>query len=593
MTQLYDDLLVKTRELQRLANDMNFLYELAQLSLKIDNFFEKVDDKETNRPFCVAFLGGTGVGKSTLFNALLGKKDISPVSSERRLCTKAPYIAVSNKDRPLLGGKLDDTDPKYVTVDYDGLVVIDTPDINGIMEENHEVARKVVDMADIVIFVTSPDRVGDFDIHAEIREWATKKRWFFVLNKVDTNDEIGPFYDEKLVQLGFSPTDATRFMVSAMQPEDFDFQRLKRAIHINRSQEHTKMLRLDLYVGYLSDILRDEVLEPIHKKINRVRGYEEQLDQQARAIYQEGLDDDGAQHALREMLEGHIWGQIQNRIYGFFAIPIWIKCRGLSLRLGFGMGRMALRGPSSLNAIGVLSAIFGDLLKRFMPVQSVLDGFSQTHRNNLKELQQEARNKLVEEGLGGVCELEQKQAKSIAASWKELPLIGQHLDKMSNQDQEHQDNLEEIFPTLEQTIKDVAQEAITAALTRNHHILGNVLPGLIFFHIVWRMLVAWFTATWLPLSFYLMALLLFILSMVPGYWFLVYSVHKQVMAAHINKQVVAKLKYTGASQCLRKARGHLEGFITKATLLKSTMKNLRLAQDSGIDEDSFGGIVRQ
>ena len=91
---------------QRLAHSCA-LFPLWPDSLKLDvrlrRALEKLNPENPDvKPLIIALLGGTGVGKSHLFNALLSQPDASAISPAIRPCTSKPKMAVSQHDRPLL-----------------------------------------------------------------------------------------------------------------------------------------------------------------------------------------------------------------------------------------------------------------------------------------------------------------------------------------------------------------------------------------------------------------------------------------------------------------------------------------------------------
>ena len=67
----------------------------------------------------------------------------------------------------------------------DGLMVIDTPDIDSDNINNKKLAREAVKISDIVVYVTDPEKMKykcNFDF---LKEWSGQKLWYFVVNKSD------------------------------------------------------------------------------------------------------------------------------------------------------------------------------------------------------------------------------------------------------------------------------------------------------------------------------------------------------------------------------------------------------------------------
>lgn len=130
----------------------------------------------------VVFLGGTGTGKSTLFNALLGS-ELSQTGVERPR-TRGPVLyahrrAVIEESFPFptfqvernAGGNtrstpVDGTPGRLVVVEhereeYAHLVFVDTPDLDSVEADNRRLAEHLYLLADTVLFVTSQEKYAD------------------------------------------------------------------------------------------------------------------------------------------------------------------------------------------------------------------------------------------------------------------------------------------------------------------------------------------------------------------------------------------------------------------------------------------------
>lgn len=112
------------------------------------------------RPLLVVIAGSTGAGKSTLVNSVLGEE-----------ITKAGVLRPTTR-RPVLLHHPADTEPVGETLADEveiissetvprGLALIDSPDIDSVLEENRDRALKVLSGADLWLFVTTPTRYGD------------------------------------------------------------------------------------------------------------------------------------------------------------------------------------------------------------------------------------------------------------------------------------------------------------------------------------------------------------------------------------------------------------------------------------------------
>jgi len=127
-------------------------------------------------PALVVVAGSTGAGKSTLLNTLANAK-IS-ATGVRRPTTGTPVLACHPDDHEwfaesdLLGSlrRLSEPDPEsasgslvLVSTEHlpSGIALLDTPDIDSVVEEHHEIAHRMLDAADLWIFVTTAARYAD------------------------------------------------------------------------------------------------------------------------------------------------------------------------------------------------------------------------------------------------------------------------------------------------------------------------------------------------------------------------------------------------------------------------------------------------
>ncbi|HET7703003.1 MAG TPA: dynamin family protein [Candidatus Limnocylindrales bacterium] len=146
--------------------------------------------------FVIALVGGTGVGKSSLLNALVGS-EVSPASA-RRPTTATPIAWVPGGASAALRPLLDwlGADPGVVPEPGDEgtepaaparLAILDLPDLDSIELEHRRRVDAILPRVDAVIWVTDPEKYHDALLHDEIlRRWLPRLgRQLLVLNKAD------------------------------------------------------------------------------------------------------------------------------------------------------------------------------------------------------------------------------------------------------------------------------------------------------------------------------------------------------------------------------------------------------------------------
>ena len=117
--------------------------------------------RELSAPAMVVVAGSTGAGKSTIVNSLLGE-EVS-AAGVLRPTTRRPVLVHHPDDSELLADH-----PLVAIVDVvarpgvpRGLAVIDAPDLDSLLATNRSTAHRLLEAADLWVFVTTASRYGD------------------------------------------------------------------------------------------------------------------------------------------------------------------------------------------------------------------------------------------------------------------------------------------------------------------------------------------------------------------------------------------------------------------------------------------------
>ena len=138
--------------------------------------------------YVLALAGGTGVGKSSVLNALAGRT-VSAVRAVRPT-TDEPIAWVADERRDELTPLLDWLGVRHVAGHADHalatVVILDLPDVDSVRTEHRTLVDELLPRIDAVAWVVDPEKYDDERLHGYLRTLRPHAdRLRFVLNKID------------------------------------------------------------------------------------------------------------------------------------------------------------------------------------------------------------------------------------------------------------------------------------------------------------------------------------------------------------------------------------------------------------------------
>lgn len=179
----------------------------------------------TSRPLIVAFMGGTGVGKSSLLNRLAGKA-IARAGVERptsREVTLYHHHSVAIKhlpeQLPLAQIKIAEHDNES----RKNIIWIDMPDFDSTEQSNKHQVLEWLPHIDVLIYVVSPERYRDEKAWRLLLAEGGRHAWLFVLNQWDRGQtEQYEDFKQQLRKAGFAePIIFRTICADSLQTDEF------------------------------------------------------------------------------------------------------------------------------------------------------------------------------------------------------------------------------------------------------------------------------------------------------------------------------------------------------------------------------------
>ena len=180
--------------------------------------------RQSGAPVLVALVGSTGAGKSTLLNSLVGAQVSN--TGRRRPTTNSPVLACHPGDArwfaenvflPTLprvrqqGLAMPGRDGLLVLAESEGMpegmALLDTPDIDSVVQAHREFAHQFLDASDLWLFMTSASRYADaavWDLLQQARDRDASLAIVLARVAPESAPQLGAHFDAMLEANGLS-----------------------------------------------------------------------------------------------------------------------------------------------------------------------------------------------------------------------------------------------------------------------------------------------------------------------------------------------------------------------------------------------------
>ena len=184
--QLYDDLETVHRFVLEGSWTSLGPEDRRELEQNAAKFAERLKASE-DQLLCAGFLGGTGVGKSSLMNAL-ARTEVAGTSHRR---PHTEEVLIYHHAKAQLPAFIEQSNVAWKEHPHQAeavkdILLCDLPDFDSLRPENKAAVLELMSYLDLLVWVASPEKYADRSLHTALRQSPKAvDNFYFVFNKID------------------------------------------------------------------------------------------------------------------------------------------------------------------------------------------------------------------------------------------------------------------------------------------------------------------------------------------------------------------------------------------------------------------------
>lgn len=237
-------------------------------------------------PLVIAMFGGTGTGKSSLVNGLIGQ-DVTPAGRQRPTTLKPQLLIHPDINLQLLSLPWNECELQRPNVPFlKDIVIVDCPDPDTSEDadasSNLQRLRRFLPHCDVILYTSTQQKYRSANVQKELRDAAAGCKLVFVQTHADQDVDIRDDWRQHLEdeydvpEMFFVDSLAGLKRLQEGRPAGGDLERLQDFLQQQLSSAHRSRIRRDNVLDLLyASLLR--ISEQMHEKLPDVQSFQGEL----------------------------------------------------------------------------------------------------------------------------------------------------------------------------------------------------------------------------------------------------------------------------------------------------------------------------